>query len=142
MIVTLSIQCLLNCYLLAWITWLLQCPRAGAPLSSWAKSVLNPICLQGRLCLLYSSFTGQQVCAHFIGSRDHLGYYNALGLEPGAATLPAIKKAFRQAALMWHPDRQKVCFTALKAEQTSKIEQSFLAIKVEHYTVRHMPAAI
>lgn len=40
--------------------------------------------------------------------RDHLGYYNALGLEPGAASLPAIKEAFRQAALMWHPDRQKV----------------------------------
>ncbi|KAL0032860.1 hypothetical protein WJX77_003294 [Trebouxia sp. C0004] len=39
--------------------------------------------------------------------RDHLGYYNALGLEPGAASLPAIKEAFRQAALMWHPDRQK-----------------------------------
>lgn len=40
--------------------------------------------------------------------RDHLGYYDALGLEPGAASLPAIKDAFRQAALMWHPDRQKV----------------------------------
>ena len=40
--------------------------------------------------------------------RDHLGYYDALGLEPGAASLPAIKEAFRQAALMWHPDRQKV----------------------------------
>ena len=40
--------------------------------------------------------------------RDHLGYYSALGLEPGAASLPAIKEAFRQAALMWHPDKQKV----------------------------------
>ena len=40
--------------------------------------------------------------------RDHLGYYDALGLEPGAASLPAIKEAFRQAALMWHPDKQKV----------------------------------
>lgn len=40
--------------------------------------------------------------------RDHLGYYDALGLEPGAASLPAIKDAFRQAALIWHPDRQKV----------------------------------
>ena len=40
--------------------------------------------------------------------RDHLGYYDALGLEPGAADLPAIKEAFRQAALIWHPDKQKV----------------------------------
>ncbi len=40
--------------------------------------------------------------------RDQLGYYDALGLEPGAASLPAIKEAFRQAALMWHPDKQKV----------------------------------
>lgn len=40
--------------------------------------------------------------------RDHLGYYDALGLEPGAASLSAIKEAFRQAALIWHPDRQKV----------------------------------
>ncbi|KAL3135529.1 hypothetical protein ABBQ38_006008 [Trebouxia sp. C0009 RCD-2024] len=38
--------------------------------------------------------------------RDHLGYYEALGLEPGVAT-PDIKAAFRQAALIWHPDRQK-----------------------------------
>lgn len=40
--------------------------------------------------------------------RDHLGYYEALGLEPGVTT-PDIKNAFRQAALIWHPDRQKVC---------------------------------
>ena len=39
--------------------------------------------------------------------RDHLGYYEALGLEPGVATSD-IKNAFRQAALIWHPDRQKV----------------------------------
>ena len=43
-----------------------------------------------------------------VGCRDHLGYYEALGLEPGVTT-PDIKNAFRQAALIWHPDRQKVC---------------------------------
>ncbi len=58
--------------------------------------------------------------------RDHLGYYNALGLEPGAASLPAIKEAFRQAALMWHPDRQKV---RLRSSVVVCINQILLFLK-------------
>ena len=50
----------------------------------------------------HTSHTEYHVC------RDHLGYYEALGLEPGGASLADIKGAFRQAALMWHPDKQKV----------------------------------
>ncbi len=45
------------------------------------------------------------------GRRDFLGYYAMLGLdvEAGAGVSEGdVKRAFRQAALRWHPDRQKV----------------------------------
>ncbi len=61
--------------------------------------------------------------------RDHLGYYDALGLEPGAASLPAIKAAFRQAALMWHPDKQKVRLTS---DVVVRINKMLLLLKECH----------
>ena len=44
------------------------------------------------------------------GRRDFLGYYAMLGLdaEGGAVSEGDVKRAFREAALRWHPDRQKV----------------------------------
>eukprot|EP00884_Botryococcus_braunii_P003386 jgi/Botrbrau1/13048/Bobra.0187s0010.1 len=57
------------------------------------------------------------VGSHFSGGRgaggkkDFLGYYAMLGLDVsgGAAiTTDDVKRAFREAALRWHPDRQKV----------------------------------
>ena len=41
------------------------------------------------------------------GARDHLGYYEALGLGPAGseATAEEVKRAFRRAALRWHPDK-------------------------------------
>jgi hypothetical protein len=43
------------------------------------------------------------------GRPDFLGYYGRLGLDAsGRAVSEAdIKRAFREAALLWHPDRQK-----------------------------------
>jgi curved DNA-binding protein CbpA len=38
---------------------------------------------------------------------DYLGFYHALGLEPVGASQEDVKKAFRQAALRWHPDKQR-----------------------------------
>ena len=49
--------------------------------------------------------------------RDHLGYYEALGLEPGSVSLTDIKDAFRQAALLWHPDKQKVLGLAVNVSK-------------------------
>ncbi len=46
------------------------------------------------------------------GRRDFLGYYAMLGLDVeagGGVSEGDVKRAFRQAALRWHPDRQKVC---------------------------------
>ena len=42
--------------------------------------------------------------------RDFLGYYSALGLSPSGdgPSQQDIKRAFRRAALEWHPDRQQV----------------------------------
>ena len=45
------------------------------------------------------------------GQRDYLGYYAMLGLDAAATERVSegdVKKAFREAALRWHPDRQKV----------------------------------
>ena len=44
------------------------------------------------------------------GRRDFLGYYAMLGLdtEGGLVSEGDVKRAFREAALRWHPDRQKV----------------------------------
>lgn len=45
------------------------------------------------------------------GRRDFLGYYAMLGLDGEHAehvTESDVKRAFREAALRWHPDRQKV----------------------------------
>lgn len=45
------------------------------------------------------------------GRRDFLGYYAMLGLDVeagGAVTQADVKRGFREAALRWHPDRQKV----------------------------------
>lgn len=45
------------------------------------------------------------------GRRDFLGYYAMLGLDVDAGTAVSegdVKRAFRKAALRWHPDRQKV----------------------------------
>ncbi len=45
------------------------------------------------------------------GRRDYLGYYAMLGLDATAVEPVSqgdVKKAFREAALRWHPDRQKV----------------------------------
>ena len=45
------------------------------------------------------------------GRRDYLGYYAMLGLDATEAERVSqgdVKKAFREAALRWHPDRQKV----------------------------------
>lgn len=45
------------------------------------------------------------------GRNDFLGYYAMLGLDVDAAnpiTTDDVKRAFREAALRWHPDRQKV----------------------------------
>lgn len=63
--------------------------------------------------------------------RDHLGYYDALGLEPGAADLPAIKEAFRQAALIWHPDKQKD-----SEEQRVKAEDRFRKLRKAYEVLR------
>jgi len=43
------------------------------------------------------------------GRPDFLGYYGRLGLDASgrAVTEADIKRAFREAALLWHPDRQK-----------------------------------
>lgn len=45
------------------------------------------------------------------GRRDHLGFYHLLGLEAGQGgggqvSQEDIKRAFRRAALRWHPDKQ------------------------------------
>lgn len=45
------------------------------------------------------------------GRRDFLGYYAMLGLDAELASTVTegdVKRAFREAALRWHPDRQKV----------------------------------
>jgi hypothetical protein len=50
------------------------------------------------------------------GRRDFLGYYAMLGLDGEHAeqvTESDVKRAFREAALRWHPDRQKVGFCLL-----------------------------
>ena len=44
------------------------------------------------------------------GRHDFLGYYGRLGLDmrdSQAVSEADIKRAFREAALLWHPDRQK-----------------------------------
>ncbi len=45
------------------------------------------------------------------GRKDFLGYYAMLGLdaEAGLVSEGDVKRAFREAALRWHPDKQKVC---------------------------------
>ena len=43
--------------------------------------------------------------------RDVLGYYALLGLDSGQhqdVSESTIKRAFREAALQWHPDQQEV----------------------------------
>lgn len=44
------------------------------------------------------------------GRRDFLGYYGRLGLDASSKAVSEadIKRAFREAALLWHPDVQKV----------------------------------
>lgn len=44
------------------------------------------------------------------GRKDFLGYYAMLGLDAEAALVSEVdvKRAFREAALRWHPDKQKV----------------------------------
>ena len=43
------------------------------------------------------------------GRKDFLGYYAMLGLdaEAGLVSEGDVKRAFREAALRWHPDKQK-----------------------------------
>ena len=44
------------------------------------------------------------------GRHDFLGYYGRLGLDvrdSQAVSEADIRRAFREAALLWHPDRQK-----------------------------------
>jgi curved DNA-binding protein CbpA len=67
------------------------------------------------------------------GRADYLGYYRALGLEQGVGVtlqLEDIKKAFRNAALRWHPDRH--------ADEASKqkARDQFHLVRIAYDTLR------
>ncbi|KAK9839266.1 hypothetical protein WJX81_004770 [Elliptochloris bilobata] len=74
------------------------------------------------------------------GRRDFLGYYGRLGLDSRdsqAVSEADIKRAFREAALLWHPDRQK---DANLADQKAARER-FDKLKVAYEMTPSAPAA-
>ncbi|KAK9915278.1 hypothetical protein WJX75_007018 [Coccomyxa subellipsoidea] len=70
------------------------------------------------------------------GRRDFLGYYAMLGLdvEAGAGVSEGdVKKAFRQAALRWHPDRQK----SADEQGRRKAQERFQQLKTAYEVLRN-----
>ncbi|KAL4856717.1 Chaperone protein DnaJ [Chlorella vulgaris] len=72
------------------------------------------------------------------GRRDHLGFYHLLGLEAGQGgggqvSQEDIKRAFRRAALRWHPDKQEV------ADERGKrlAREKFQAIRTAYDVLSH-----
>ncbi|BDA43750.1 probable chaperone protein DnaJ at C-terminar half [Coccomyxa sp. Obi] len=70
------------------------------------------------------------------GRRDFLGYYAMLGLDVEASAAVSegdVKRAFRQAALRWHPDRQKTA----DEQGRRKAQERFQQLKTAYEVLRN-----
>ena len=96
--------------------WDLRAPLLHAIEGASSAVPLQAVHLSGvsRWCLA-SNCGGWGTGGGEQGQRDVLGYYALLGLDGGRGedvSETSIKRAFREAALQWHPDQQEVlaCF--------------------------------